>query len=190
MRPFVICITAFSVSIIFIFSTSCGNKTENKSTGNTDTATTDLVVNTGRVAINYTDTFVYEHREGAIPPGSGRNYEIRIIPGKICFSIRSNDLILTRDTIMIDSAHYAAFYTAIENLHVTSKRASGAACVSGDSEILTLHANSLEERMGFTYHCDGYNYSNLEGDVEAAAKLFKGMIPDLDTRNEATRKDK
>lgn len=136
------------------------------------------------------DSFIYNYGDASTSPLYHRSYMIRVIPGKIYFAIDVYGEIRSQDSLDLPKAAYDSFATAIQNLHIKYKKEDiTGGCTGGTTDGLELFANSSRVVKGHIYYCGGQEFGDLEGDVAAAATLFKSLIPDLQQRINATRKD-
>ena len=172
-------ITAFACLIVAASGIACANDKKLKEETKNDMAT-----------INGNDTLIYRFRDASVPPQYHRSYTIKATPGQVYFSIDVYGEIILKDSLVLAKAAYDSFATTINDLHIKKvKEVESKGCTGGTSDQLELYPGSSKEVKGSIYQCGGKNYGDLEGDVTAAASLFKALVPDLSKRIEATRKD-
>lgn len=142
------------------------------------------------VAANSNDTLLYRYQDASVPPQYHRSYTIRVTPRQVYYAIDSYGKIIQEDSLVITRAAYDFFATALNDLHIKKgKEVIQEGCTGGTTDRLDLYAGSTKEVKGYIYYCGGKKYGDLAGDVNAAAELFERLIPDLNTRIEATVKD-
>jgi hypothetical protein len=172
-------ITAIACLIITASVIACNNEKKPKEETKNET-----------LATKGNDTLIYSYRDASVPPQYHRSYTIRVIPGQVYLSIDVYGKIILEDSLVLTRATYDSFATAINDLHIKKiKEVPGEGCTGGTSDKLDLYAGSSKEVKGSIYYCGGKKYGDLEGDVAAAAGLFKALIPDLDKKIDASRKN-
>ena len=140
---------------------------------------------------NNGDVFIYKRRGPTVAPEYRRDYTIRVEPAEVYFAIDSYDEILYRDSAKLSAIAYTGFVQSLTALQIAKKeyKPGSFMCTGGVSDNLTLYAGSSKEIDGFIYYCAGEKHGSLQGDVAAAAALFKALIPNLEKKIEATEKD-
>ena len=173
-------ITVLIFSLITLSSVvACANKNKAQA------GTKDLIL-----PASSTDSFIYNYGDASTSPLYHRSYMIRVIPQKIYFSIDVYGEIRGRDSLVLSRASYDSFATSINNLHIKYEEESKTeGCTGGTTDALELYAGTSRAVKGHIYYCGGQQFGNLAGDVASAAGLFKALIPDLQQRIDATRKN-
>lgn len=172
-------ITALALPLIAASVIACNNEKKVKAETKNET-----------VAAGSSDTLIYSYRDASVPPQFHRSYTIKVTAGRVYLSIDVYSKIISEDSLVLTRAAYDSFATAINDLHIKNgKEVMQEGCAGGTSDKLYLYAGSSKEVKGYIYYCGGKKYGDLEGDVTAAANLFKALIPDLSKRIDATRKD-
>lgn len=142
------------------------------------------------VVVSSSDTLIYNFQDASVPPPYHRSYTIRVTAEQVYFAISDYSQILSKDSLVLTRAAYDSFATAINNLHIKNrKEVIQEGCTGGTSDKLDLYRGSSKEVRGYIYYCGGKKYGDLEGDVAAAANLFKALIPELNKRIDATIKN-
>jgi hypothetical protein len=136
------------------------------------------------------DKLVFTCGGPSVAPQYYRSYMISVTAGQVYYAISDYSQVLSKDSMALTKAAYESFTTAIDGLHLKNQVAvTGGGCTGGHLERLDLYPGSSKEVKGQTYFCGGQKYSDLEGDVVTAAKLFNALVPDLDKKIDATRKN-
>lgn len=142
------------------------------------------------VVAGNSDTLIYDFQDASVPPPYHRSYTIRVTAEQVYFAISDYSQILSKDSLVLTRAAYDSFATAINDLHIKNrKEVIQEGCTGGTSDKLDLYRGSSKEVRGYIYYCGGKKYGDLEGDVAAAANLFKALIPELNKRIDATIKN-
>ncbi len=172
--------TILALSFLAISVIACNNDKKVKEVTKNDT-----------VAAKSNDTLIYNFVDATVPPQYHRSYSIRVTAGQVYYAVDSYGEIILQDSLVLTKPAYDSFVTAINDLHIKKgKEVINEDCNGGTTDQLNLYAGSSKEVKGYIYNCGGKKYGDLEGDVNAAAELFERLIPDLNTRIEATVKDK
>ncbi len=170
---------ALTLPVLVVSLSDCGNKKKDNPVNNNDTMTTGS-----------NDTFVYNFHDASVPPPYHRSYTIRVTSGQVYYAISDYDKVLAKDSLVLSKVAYDSFVKAINDLHIKEKEADKhRGCTGGTSDELILYAASEHEVKGYIIYCGGEMYGNLQGDVAAAAGLFRALIPDLSRKIDATMKD-
>ncbi len=171
-------ITILALPLIAASVFACNNEKKIKAETKNDT-----------VAASSSDTLIYHFGDASVPPKYHRSYTIMVTPAKIYLTIDVYGEVVAEDSLVLTKTAYDSFATAINNLHIKNRKEDvQKGCTGGTTDRLALYTGSSKEVKGFIYYCGGQPYGDLEGDVAAAATLFKALIPDLGKRIDATRK--
>lgn len=109
-------------------------------------------------------------------------YEINVTGRKVLFTIsRPDSVLLHKEAIPLSSKKYTDFVIAIEALHITTRPYKEVGCIGGGSDYLTLYAGTPKEIKGHISYCEG-GIGDLEGDINAATALFRGLVPGIDKK--------
>jgi hypothetical protein len=166
----------FATIIAFSFFISCGN-------------TADKTSNSKENQVNK-DTLMYRFGDASLPPEYHRSYTINVTPGMVFLSIEVYGDILASDSAALSTDSYKAFAKSISDLQIKNKVANeNEGCVGGTSDTFDLYPGTSKQVSGHIYHCGGAHYGDLDGDVSKAAGLFNALIPDLQNKIDATKRE-
>ena len=134
-------------------------------------------------------SFIYDFTDSSVPPEYHRSFSIKVMPGRVYLKVHSYGDLLLSDTTSLSDEAYAAFSKSISDLNIRStKEKDNDGCTGGTTDELDLYSGTSQQVKGHLYNCGGKIYGTLEGDVEAAKKLFLNAVPDIDKKIEGTRK--
>jgi hypothetical protein len=122
-------------------------------------------------------TFIYHFHDASVPPQYHRSYQIKVMPSMALLTVDSYDSILLRDSATLTTDAYNNFSESIRKLNIQKKaNEDPGGCTGGTSDELELFGGTKEEIKGTMYHCGGKDYGDLQGDVTAAANLFRNIV--------------
>jgi len=139
---------------------------------------------------NTGDTLAYHYGDAALPPQYYRSYDIRVTPGQVYLAISDYNQVLSKDSMVLTNTAFESFENAINNLHMKNREGNqNNGCTGGHTESFELYPGTSKAVTGSTYFCGNQLYGNLEGDIVAAANLFRALVPDLTGKIKATMKN-
>jgi hypothetical protein len=132
------------------------------------------------------DTFIYEFHE---PMNTNNtNYKITVTPSKIYFSIDAFGKVVYTDAVRLSLKKYNEFVKALTALHITSRQRTDGPCVGTVTQYFQFYAGTSKQLKGMYNTCSP-GFSNLAGDLPAAAALFQALIPGLEKKLDKIREE-
>jgi hypothetical protein len=132
--------------------------------------------------------YTYRFIDASVAPQYNRNYTITVKPGEVHLVIDSYGNSLLDEKYKIKGKQWSTFVSAISNCHLAEQVfGSNEGCTGGTSETFALNDGNGKTAKGMVDHCGGKTTGTITGNLDEAAKLFRKMVPDFDTKLEGTR---
>ncbi|HSU29383.1 MAG TPA: hypothetical protein VLJ68_13440 [Chitinophagaceae bacterium] len=139
-----------------------------------------LITNSG-------DTLVYGLWDP--PYQTRRNYTIKVMPNRVYFFVETWSKVLLKKSFPLKKSEYRSFLKSLDSLHIKNIPVRGDPCIGSGSETLLLYPGTPAQVKGYVSYCGNDVHGTLDGDVQAASRLFKALVPKLEETLEALDKD-
>lgn len=130
--------------------------------------------------------FIYEFHEPYHI--SSIHYKITVSSAKIYFAIDDFTKDVYTDTLKISRKKYNEFVKALTVLHITSRQRTAGPCIGSTTEYFEFYVGTRKQLKGMYSACSP-GFSNLAGDLPAAAALFQALIPELEEKLDKIREE-
>ena len=122
----------------------------------------------------------YHYEDATIPPKYHRSYTITIAKNQVNIVINSYENIIANQSYKISNEQFNSILSSMRNHEIGNcELGKDTGCSGGTSESVIGIITEEEIFDGEVYHCGGYDFGDLCGDVTHFAYDVKSLIPNL-----------
>lgn len=124
-----------------------------------------------------TPKLVYRFVDSSVPPQYHRSYTITVRQESIELTVDSYGEILAAYTLPLAEKGFQKFIAKLRRIEIfTVEPGEDERCSGGITDKFDIILNDMIVN-GYVYHCARQRYGNLKGNTDAAARLFRALVP-------------
>jgi len=124
---------------------------------------------------------VYEYGDSSVEPQYHRSYVIEATPDSVRVVVDSYGDVLADSTYALSEGRFEALLGKLDRAELRAVSYTGGQTgTGGTSESFTVMCGNEVLLSGVVYHCGGDDYGTLAGDLEAATRAVRVLVPNLD----------
>lgn len=123
---------------------------------------------------------VYGYGDSSVEPQYHRSYVIEATPDSVRVVVDSYGDVLADSTYALSETRFEALLSKLDRAELRAvSYTGGQRGTGGTSESFTVMRGSEVLLSGEVYHCGGEDYGTLAGDLEAASRAVRSLVPSL-----------
>ena len=123
---------------------------------------------------------VYEYGDSSVEPQYHRSYVIEVTADSVRVVVDSYGDVLADTAYALSEGRFEALLSKLDGAGLrTVSYEGGQRGTGGTSESFTVMRDSQVVLTGVVYHCGGDDYGTLAGDLEAATRAVRSLVPSL-----------